>query len=154
VWLGGIAIVALTSDGLPERVATHFGADGRADGWMPKTSHFQLMMAVVAGMPPFIAGAFGAVRLLPAELINLPNKDYWLAPERRAESLGWIARAGFWFASAEAAFLIAIHLLVVQANSQTPPQLSNGIWVMLAAMGTSVAILLVATMRRFRHRPA
>ena len=149
LWLAGIAIVALTASRLPDRVATHFGANGMPNGWMPRSAHMALMIALMAGIPALIAGIFACVRYLPSSLINLPNKDYWLAPERRNESLTWLANAGFWFASLEAVFFIGLHFLVLQANAGSPPKLSDAIWLMLAIMLGGVAWIIAAILRRF-----
>jgi uncharacterized membrane protein len=72
---------------LPEQVATHFNPRGEPDAWMSRNVH----TAFQAGLALFIAAVFaGLARFidrLPAHLINVPHREYWLAPERRAASL-------------------------------------------------------------------
>ncbi len=76
---------------LPERIASHFDLDNRVNGWMSRTE----FLAVTLGLDVFMAGMFLVLPLLlekiPDALINLPHKDYWLAPPHRAESLAHMA---------------------------------------------------------------
>ena len=69
---------------LPERVASHFGASGAANGWMTKS---QFLMTYAAILLPALFLEFGCSAALPRRRkrsCNLPNKEYWLSPERRA----------------------------------------------------------------------
>src|SRR5687767_14071272 len=79
--------VLFTGNGLPEVVASHFGAGGAANGAMGKGAYTVFMLVMVIGVPLLVAGSTLLVRKLPPQLVNLPNKRHWLAPERRAESL-------------------------------------------------------------------
>ena len=78
------AFVWLTSSGLPPLVASHFGAGGVANGFMTRTVYTRFMEAFVIGLPAFmVLVSLYAVGNARARL-NMPNRDYWLAPERRA----------------------------------------------------------------------
>ena len=52
------AYVVRTSDQLPERVATHFDARGRADGWMTRGDHARFMVGFAASHQGFFARVF------------------------------------------------------------------------------------------------
>ncbi|MBK6396604.1 MAG: DUF1648 domain-containing protein, partial [Betaproteobacteria bacterium] len=60
------AIIVATSGALPERVATHFAFDGRANGWMTRDAYAWMMgilaRAAVRGLAPRPAGWRGAGR--------------------------------------------------------------------------------------------
>lgn len=49
--LAYLLTVALTAGRLPDPLATHFGLDGRADGWMPLTFALVLQGLLVIGLP-------------------------------------------------------------------------------------------------------
>lgn len=69
---------------LPDTVASHFGADGRADGWSSRPA-FLLTMAGVGAfllLMPLVVRL--AMRLAPG-MVNVPHPEYWLAPEHREE---------------------------------------------------------------------
>ena len=76
------AFVWLTSGDLPPVVASHFGPGGAANGFTSKSTYTAFMLALVIAVPALIGFSAMFVRILPPRLINLPNRDYWLAPER------------------------------------------------------------------------
>ncbi len=75
---------------LPETVASHFNGLGKPDGWMTKQNFviFESVLLLIIifefTLLPFV------IEKMPNSLINLPNKDYWLATERREATLGVI----------------------------------------------------------------
>src|SRR5580692_11121933 len=71
---------------LPERLASHFGASGLPNGWMTKPQFFiaYALVFLPALFVEFLVGR--SVAKKPADKLRLPNKEYWLAPERRAET--------------------------------------------------------------------
>ncbi len=83
---------------LPDRVATHFGADGQPNGWMSNTGSFGFQVVLLAGMGAVFTLVVPALVRSAPTLVNLPNRDYWLAPERRDEGIAKITNwmAGFW----------------------------------------------------------
>jgi uncharacterized membrane protein len=101
---------------LPERVASHFGADGRPNDWMARWS----FVAIYIGMMAFLTFIFIAVpkciRTIPRGLINLPNKDYWLSPEHVDETIEIFGALMAEFGSATLLLLIVVFHLAFQAN--------------------------------------
>ncbi|HEY1015398.1 MAG TPA: DUF1648 domain-containing protein [Herpetosiphonaceae bacterium] len=101
---------------LPDTIASHYSARGYANAWATRPVFFigyglvlGLMLALFAGLPPL----FGR---MPDWMINLPNKDYWLAPERRAQTMALFASQMRWFGVATLAELILVFQLVISAN--------------------------------------
>jgi uncharacterized membrane protein len=104
----------------PAQMAAHFDVLGNPDRFVPKAEFFwfQVQTALVVigvSILPQILFLF-----LPVSLINMPNREYWLAPERRAETVDRLSSC--------AALMFGIILLAVQAgfelsayaNLQTP----------------------------------
>src|SRR4051812_3401648 len=96
---------------LPDKVATHFGAGGRPDGWMSRTAHLLFMAAFGLAFPFFLVGLFYILRFMPDSSFNLPRRDYWLAPERRAETFAYLLRHSLWFACLAVCLVIGLHFL-------------------------------------------
>jgi len=142
--------VWLTSENLPAVVASHFGAGGAANGFSDKGTYTMLMLALVVGMPLLFAASTLLVRALPPELINMPNKKYWLAPERRAATIDALASLLLQFGVVVAVFLCFMHWLVVRANSLQPPTLPES-WFFtgLAVFGAATVIWVLLLYRRF-----
>jgi uncharacterized membrane protein len=143
----------LSAAELPDRVASHFNAAGQADGWMSRESYLWGMAAVVLGMTAFIMGVFYVTRFLPTRTINIPRRDYWLAPEHRQETLNYLFRAGLWLATLNATLMLGLHWLLVAANRVQPPRLSSQVWWLLAAFLLAISAWSYVLIRRF-HRPA
>ena len=82
-FLLNLAVVVISWAVLPERVASHFGADGKANGWSSNTA-FALTMAGIQLFLFFtLYYASRWILLFPVSMINLHNKEYWL--RRRAQ---------------------------------------------------------------------
>ncbi len=147
------AFVWLTSARLPALVASHFGGSGAADGFMPHDTYVCFMLAFVLGFPALLVVLTWLAIASPKTRINLPNKDYWLAPERRAATVVFLRGGILWFGAMLVAFLCYVHWLVVLANEAQPPRLANswfisGLVIFFAAM----LIWVRAFLGHFRQR--
>ncbi len=135
---------------LPDIVASHFNRAGAANGWSAKKVFFEiywgglgLITLIALGVPRLVAWA-------PAALINLPNKDYWLAPERREEAIAYIGQQLMWFATATLALLIITIEWAIRANLAPEHRISSAaMWVLLAAYGLFVIQWLVRFLGKF-----
>ncbi len=148
-----LIVLVFSSRELPERVASHFGFSGAADAWMDRTTYLVFMAVWGLGLPCLFLSIGWMIRHLPAAVINLPRRDYWLAPERRAETSADIERRMGWLSCLTLAFCLGIHLLVVQANQSLPSRLSNLIWVWLALFLAAVLFWIVSLWRHFASVP-
>jgi uncharacterized membrane protein len=146
--------VWLTSGNLPPVVASHFGPGGAANGFMNKGTYLSIMLTMVVAIPALIAISGQVVRIVPLELVNLPNKDYWLAPQRRAATLASLSSMGLPLAFVIAVFLCYVHWLVLQANAVQPARLSEASMITgLEVLGLVTALWLFALFRRFGRAP-
>jgi uncharacterized membrane protein len=111
---------------LPDRLASHFAASGIPNGWMMKTQ-FMVMYSVV--LLPALAIEFWVshhIATKPDAKLNLPNKEYWLAPERRAETFAYFGSFFAWYGCVFL-FVVAFAMgLAMRANFDTPPRLPTG----------------------------
>lgn len=145
-----VAFVWGTSGSLPPVVASHFGFSGAADGFMPRSSYVIFMIALLVGISLLLAFLPSALTRMDVRYINLPNGQYWLAPERRHETFAFLRLHFITFASVLLVFLTYVHWLVVQANQQQPPQLStSGITSALLVFFAIVIAWLIVLYRRF-----
>ena len=89
---------------------------------------------------------------MPVSLINLPHKDYWLALERKEESLRFLEREMEWMGVMTVGFIALVLHLAIRANLVPDRRLENGAFV------TLLVVFLVATtgwiVRLYRRFPS
>jgi uncharacterized membrane protein len=139
---------------LPEYVATHFNARGEPNGWMSRSANQMFMLLFGLCFPLLIVLLSYAARFMPSALVNIPHRDYWLAPERRRETCDYLVRHSLWLACLAVCFVIGIQFSIVRASNQNPPHLSMPM--ILAVVGLFLAgagICVMVLMRHFRRAP-
>jgi hypothetical protein len=156
VLIGTASFVLFSGQSLPPVVASHFAAGGSADGFTPRNEYLGLMTAISVGIPLLLALCNGVLRFVPPSMVNLPNRDYWLAPERKEETYAFLRNHGIYLSVLIALFLCFVHWLVLQANALVPPQLSFWLFIpglvsLLFAVGIWIAILFAHFSRRPQH---
>jgi uncharacterized membrane protein len=142
-WLVFISLLVLavvfvdrTAADLPLRVAVHFDAAGEPNSYMPRSDYRLFVLLFAAGLPAALVAVMTATYSLATEL-KIPNRDYWLAPQRLPRTRALLIAHGIWFGSMLIAMMCCIHRLVCKANQQQPPHLSNQ-----ALIAVSLALLL------------
>jgi len=147
-------VVYATSAGLPERVATHFGPGGVANGWMHHETYLALMLAMTTLLPLFVVAMTGFFPRIAVSQIKIANREHWLAPSRRAETLAWLTSHASWLGIVLSLFLVGMHVLLVQANAVRPARLDEPMFFMLLAAFVALLFAWIVTMTlRFRRAP-
>jgi uncharacterized membrane protein len=101
---------------LPARVATHFDAAGTPNGWMSRSGLGTFDLVFLGCLLAFVIGMAFLVRVLPTSLINVPNRNYWFAPERRRQSHHKMFVHMLWLACLLVGFIIGNNQLMFMAN--------------------------------------
>jgi hypothetical protein len=149
--LGAAAFVFLTSARLPEIAATRFAAGGDPVAFMTRGTYRVFMVWLVSAVPLLVAFLPPFIGARWPHLLNIRNRDHWLAAERRAETLASVAARTALLAAVMILFLCFMHWLVVEANASPARKLSGAPF--LAALGAFVAFMIgwiVAFRARFR----
>ena len=139
---------------LPARIAVHFGADGGPNGW-GDTRTFMVTYGAVEAM--IVVMALLMARILeraPASVVNIPNREYWLAAERRRDTLGYIAEQFLWLECLTLAFLVALAQTIFKVNLRSGvPSLPQDFWVTLVAFAAGVGWVCFRIVKRFGGKP-
>ena len=114
--LGAVIYFALLYPQLPQQMASHFNAAGRPTAWMPKSVFFFFFPGISLFVLFMTLYVTKLIASKPSDKINLPNKEYWLAPERRAETIKYFETFFAWFGCALLALLISGFYLALTAN--------------------------------------
>jgi hypothetical protein len=121
--VGGAAFVLYTLPALPDRIATHFGADNMPNAWMTRDGYRLYMLSFASAFPLLITLAVaGLPRLFPGSA-NIPNRDYWLGGERRGEALGFLAERSCWLGVLIGLLGDGVHTTIVLAHNAQPVEL-------------------------------
>ncbi|MGH7794152.1 MAG: DUF1648 domain-containing protein [Candidatus Binatia bacterium] len=144
------AFIVYTTQYLPDPVAVHFGAGNQADGWMSRNGYLVFMLSLMIGMTAFISFV---VSTLPAKFpqwTNVPNRDYWLAPKRRDESLRYLSAHGQRLCYLIVMMMLGMHYTILLANHARPPSLPAPVFTAIL-IGFAVALIwwIVRLYRRF-----
>lgn len=136
---------------LPDTLAVHFGPSGEPNGWSGRTE----FVILYGGMEAFFVllgfGLGWLMRRLPAGCVNIPNREYWLSGERRAETLDFISNQVMWIEAATLGFLMALAQIIFLTNtSDAAPRLSSDFWIVTVAFVAVVVWLSVKIVLRFR----
>lgn len=146
--------ILYTSQWLPDQVASHFGPNHLADGWMSRAGYVIFMLAFTVGMAVLISVFTGMFPARYPQWTNVPNRDYWLAPERRAESLDYLAAHGRRLAYLIVMMMLGMHYAILLANQARPPRLPGPVFTsILISFALALAWWIVRLYRRFPRPP-
>jgi serine/threonine-protein kinase len=103
--VGFFGYLALSAGQLPLSVATHFDAEGNPNQWMSRGTHLKSLAFFGFLVPVGELGLFYSMRFFSAKRVNIPNRDFWLAPERREATMLYVFNHGIWLASITVVFM-------------------------------------------------
>lgn len=127
-----VAAVAMYFHYMPlmsEKMMTQFGSSTGRSSQSSFTLQYVLAMG---GISVVFLGIMWWIPKLPDRFINLPNKEYWLAPERRAATLESLGTHMLWMHNATLAFLLVVFYSIFRANLHGAPKLGPGFWIAFA----------------------
>lgn len=134
---------------LPDQVASHFDGAGRADGWSSKSAFFATNLGITLAMAGMFLFIGWMVQKLPESTMNLPNKAYWLAEERRAATFTYLEDQMTWMGALTLAFMVGLTQLSIEANLGAAGAMpSSAFWLLFG----SYMVLFVAWIVRFIGR--
>ncbi len=136
---------------LPNTVASHFDGLDDPNGWSSKLVFF-LIYAGVLLLTTFIFIA------IPARLakrvgkgLKIPNKSYWLAPERIHDTIQFYRNHFLYFGIANALLAVSVIQLVIMANFKEQPRLDNIIIWLLIIYFIFIICWLILFYAKFRR---
>lgn len=139
---------------LPDVVASHFDAYGNPNGWEPKGVFLGFFVAVTVIPTLLVFGVPRIIKAVPVDLINLPNKQYWLSTERSAGTLEFLSSRFAWFGCAVYLLMLFVFNYAVQSNLHPKDRPDPGtMWTALLAFAAFTAIWSILLILRFARTP-
>jgi len=136
---------------LPDRVAIHFGLGGAPNGWASNRTNTLLMLGVHTFV--FCALYFSPrlISTVPSKWISLPNRDFWLTPQRRHLVAEKLSHHMWQFGIAVFLFMLFAGLLTIRANRSDPVRLDESLFLTGLLIFLAYTVYwIVALVRSFR----
>ncbi|HMC02866.1 MAG TPA: DUF1648 domain-containing protein [Cellulomonadaceae bacterium] len=114
---------------LPDKIATHFGPSGTADGWGTRASYIAFDVVISAAL---VLGLPMLVRVILAGSgvgLNIPHKEYWLRPENRPLLRRRLTGDMLFIGGATGLLLSWVDIEVVRANALATPAMGGSEWI-------------------------
>lgn len=145
-----VTFVIYTSYYLPSSVATHFNINNQPDGWMTRDAYLLMILTLLISIPSAISVGISILSKKFCHLINLPDREYWLAPPRLNDSLDFFGAHGHRLGRLVIVLMTGLHYVVLLANRAEPVALSQP-WFIAIVLGFVLALGLwvLALYRRF-----
>jgi uncharacterized membrane protein len=152
ILLFAILFFANTTTSLPPLIASHFDGSGNPTARMTRDFYTKFVFFMGVGLPIAMVAMLTLVYSKASDM-KMPNRDYWLAPERIAHTRALLVTHGVGFGTLMSAMVCYMHWLILDAHRAVPPHLSNrlvagGLFVFFIVTGGWIIALL-----RYFRRP-
>lgn len=147
----GLVQMAVYYPQLPETLAIHFNRDGLANGWSSREVYFSIQIVLLAVLS--LMAAFAPLwSLKPGMKFHLPNREYWLADERKEATMAWVDDSYRKLFLLSMILMLVVSEQVMRANLSQPVRLdSRWFLVGLGIYFLIIGLWLIRLFRRFRR---
>jgi hypothetical protein len=119
---------------------------------MSRDGYRSFMLVLGTVVPILIVVMAGLAPQFGKRMVKLPHPDYWLAPERRTQTLASMFTHACWLGSTMLVFFAGMHFLLLRANAVVPPRLPESpFFAMIAALVIVLIVWTIALRARFRR---
>jgi len=132
---------------------SHTGPGGQPDGWMSRAAYLWAMVgSELAIMAPLVLLSLSLARTRGRSW-SIPHKEYWLAPERRAETIAHLQGQLLWLAVLLQVGMMVLWQAGIDSNVAASPVIPGSFLFKIAVVGAVVLVWLVRYGRRFHAPP-
>jgi len=135
------ACIVNTTGQLPARIASHFGSDHRANGWMTREFYRWFMFAFATLLPGVIVAAIATLPRILTRTRNLSPRMSHEVFARSDAAIATLADHAPWLGCLLSAFIVGVHYTIVDANAIPPRALPDNAF--LALMAAFLGLLAV-----------
>ncbi|KAJ4459264.1 hypothetical protein PAPYR_4800 [Paratrimastix pyriformis] len=139
---------------LPDTVVTHWDAAGNPNGWGSKWGFVLICSLVPLGLMLFMSLIGICLPKVPDDLINLPNKEYYLAPQNRSSTFNYIRISFLQFSNALAIYMLVVEFSCGMANYYSWWPQAAFIWAPMGIFLAWMVFWVICLYRRFRRPTA
>ncbi len=135
---------------LPARTASHFNLHGQVDGWNTRTTFVGFQIGISLFLTLTTLGIIWLIKHASSELINIPNKQYWLTPERKQYAYGIIELYLLWMMNLTFFLLLVVFYLVTLFNLKRFVLSPWSFFVPIGLYTIGIGVLLFKMFRAFK----
>lgn len=137
---------------LPQNVAVHFGGTGAANNWGNRQFLITFDLAVITVIFAMFITITLLIKHISSEMINLPDKNYWLSGEKKEKTLTIIQNILSEFGLATIILLLIIFEIVYRTNVKNLDILLINPFIPLAFYVLYVCIFVCRILRIFKKK--
>ena len=152
VAIGFASDLALIWPSLPARVATHFDLAGHPNGWSSREQLLSMTAVLTILLGCAIVGA-RFIKSVSLDSLNVPNRDYWLAPERSDATLEALVAWLRWLLVFVFTFISTLASGGAHANLRAPIQFPTDTLLLIVGFLACVLVMIGWLVWRFRLPP-
>jgi uncharacterized membrane protein YhaH (DUF805 family) len=116
---------------------------------MNKSSYFLAYYLIMLSIAVLFSVINIFINKIPEKMINLPNKKYWLDPDRKEESINSIKNFIYWLGTLTIVFILLVFREVYIANLNRTYDLGNTMWIYLIILLSGVTYTVIKMYSRF-----
>lgn len=151
--LVGIAVSVIYYLYSPQRVPIHYNATGAADSWAARELNLALWISIYVFIAILFINIPKIIKNTPPKFINLPHKEYWLAPERLEITSGLMAEFYYKMGIGLNVFFMVLSTAAFKTGFEQGCCLNMGFMNIFLALFCGYTFFgLIALMRKFRKR--
>jgi len=132
---------------LPELVPSHFNGQGIATSFAPRNVLVGIYLGATLLVFLMFLGLGRSLTRGNTRGLNLPNKEYWLAPERRGETLATLAERMHWFGAATLGLFFDLFRQIFKVCLGEGRTLDHPKWSVGVYVAVSVVWVIALTLR-------
>ena len=130
---------------MPEKIAVHFSLDGTPNRFEPPIVTAMMMSVTVIFTGAIFLGISLLAPIMPPNLWNMPNRDYWLNDENRPQTIRRVCCSLELMGILTMLLFLLLQWEFVRANLIDPPKLSINI--LHFGLGIYLATITFETVR-------
>jgi uncharacterized membrane protein len=137
---------------LPDQIATHYGVAGEPDDFTSKKTALILNFTLFCLLNGMFFGMAWLTKKVPENLLNIPNKDFWLKPENKPRAMELIFGFGLKIGIVTDLFLLILFQHIYAINIDSAKFNSGRFWIGLFIYFVAIGLMIWQLYQIFQNR--
>jgi len=134
---------------LPDKIPSHVSVNGDADDFMVKSTLFILVLSTIFSAAIFLTLGSHLSLAKAQRLVNIPHKEYWLAPVRKQQTISFVFMINVKLTIANTLMMLAIFQSIIWVAIGSPVSPNVVIWTAMGLFSAYLLLIIIQLNRRF-----